>query len=140
MHTVKALEPADCRRLLGTSGAGRVVFTQDALPAVLPTLYVVSGDRLWFPVTERGPLHQHVDGAVLAYHVDRVDRGERSGWSVTVVGACHTVDPAHAPVRAHGLARGPAGRLLAVEMDHLTGRELGRAGTTAPAPAPGWPA
>lgn len=127
MHTLTALEPTDCRHLLRSSGTGRVVFTQDALPAVLPTPYVVWGDRLWFPATHQGPLRHHVDSAVLAYHVDHVDRRERSGWSVTVVGPCRAVPHAHSPARARRLVEEDGGRLLAVDLAHFTGRVLGGA-------------
>ncbi|MEZ0492860.1 pyridoxamine 5'-phosphate oxidase family protein [Kineococcus sp. TBRC 1896] len=139
MHCSSALPPRDCRRLLGSSGNGRAVFTEAALPAVLPTEYVVWGDRVWFPVPVGSSLRHHVDGAVLAYHVDHVEPSERSGWSVTVVGPCRTVPRPHSPTAACRLVEGTDHRLLALDMAHFTGRELGRAELPGPARAPGDP-
>lgn len=123
MQELTELTPAACRALLGTGGQGRVVFTEDALPAVAPTVYLLEVGRLWFPVPQRGALRRHRDGDVLAYHVDEVDPAAHTGWSVTAVGSAWSVPAADRPAQVR-TAWHDVDQVLALELGRLTGRSL----------------
>ncbi|WP_432513230.1 pyridoxamine 5'-phosphate oxidase family protein [Kineococcus sp. SYSU DK001] len=125
MDELTDLGPDACRALLGTCGAGRVVYTEHALPAVVPSRYVVRGGRLWFPVPWWTALAGHADGAVLAFHTDRFETASRAGWSVTVLGPCRTVPALAAPRAARDLA--PGEPVMALDVVGLRGRGLGTA-------------
>ncbi|WP_018653221.1 pyridoxamine 5'-phosphate oxidase family protein [Actinomadura flavalba] len=82
-----ALPRGECLELLRTARLGRLVFTDRALPAVLPVDFVLDatgGVVLRTPPGSR--LAAAVRGRVVAFHADRVDARTGAGWSVTVVG------------------------------------------------------
>lgn len=139
MDELSDLDPDACRALLGTGGSGRVVYTEHALPAVVPSRYVVWGDRLWFPVPWWTALAGHTDGAVLAFHTDRVETAARAGWSVTVLGPCRTVPAVAAPRAARDLAAGDR-FVMALDVVGLRGRGLStpRLDPASAARATGW--
>ncbi len=76
-----------CLRLLSTVPVGRVVYTEHALPAVLPVAFDVTPDgRLLLAVRRGSATARGLDGTVVAFQADRVDPVTRSGWSVLVHG------------------------------------------------------
>ncbi|WP_432561659.1 pyridoxamine 5'-phosphate oxidase family protein [Kineococcus sp. SYSU DK003] len=128
MQELTELSAQACRTFLGTSGRGRIVFTEDSLPAVASTRYVVWGDRLWFPTPARSALRHHRDGDVLAYHVDHVEVDAEAaigdGWSVTVLGGCRAAPPGARPQAVEEFCPQPGGPVLALDMVQFTGRLL----------------
>ncbi|MEZ0164375.1 pyridoxamine 5'-phosphate oxidase family protein [Kineococcus sp. LSe6-4] len=103
-----------CRRLIGTGGVGRVVFTQAALPAVATMNFVVHASRLYFRTAADTALARSVTDAVVAFNVDHrpppapgtepgtepgVEAGVETGWSVTVTGRCRRLDDPPPEVR-----------------------------------------
>jgi nitroimidazol reductase NimA-like FMN-containing flavoprotein (pyridoxamine 5'-phosphate oxidase superfamily) len=94
---VDELSEAECRRLLATVPVGRVVYTEHALPAVLPVAFEVAADgRL--VLRADGAAARALDGTVAAFQTDRLDPATRTGWSVLVHGRAEVVreEPAHA--------------------------------------------
>ncbi|MBO0830297.1 MAG: pyridoxamine 5'-phosphate oxidase family protein [Streptosporangiales bacterium] len=88
------LDRAECLRLLAEAPIGRVVFTDQALPAVQPVVFAVHGDTVVFRACDSDGVAESVHGAVVAFEADRFDPVTNTGWSVTVVGrACTVVDP-----------------------------------------------
>ncbi|MFG1928622.1 pyridoxamine 5'-phosphate oxidase family protein [Cryptosporangium sp. NPDC048952] len=81
-----ALSREECLSLLGSVPVGQVVFTHHALPEVLPVNFRLDGDAVLIRVATGSALAQAADGAVLAFHADRIDAAARTGWSVTLVG------------------------------------------------------
>ncbi|MFC5663269.1 pyridoxamine 5'-phosphate oxidase family protein [Kitasatospora misakiensis] len=76
-----------CLRLLSTVPVGRVVYTEHALPAVLPVAFEVAPDgRLLLAVRRGSATARRLDGTVVAFQADRLDPDTRSGWSVLVHG------------------------------------------------------
>jgi nitroimidazol reductase NimA-like FMN-containing flavoprotein (pyridoxamine 5'-phosphate oxidase superfamily) len=82
-----SLSRSESVALLSQSRAGRVVFTERALPAVAPVPFAFqlgeivmhsSGDARLADAAERG--------SVLAFEVDGMDATARTAWSVVVVG------------------------------------------------------
>ncbi|GAA5016480.1 pyridoxamine 5'-phosphate oxidase family protein [Kitasatospora paranensis] len=104
---VDELSEAECRRLLATVPVGRVVYTEHALPAVLPVAFEVAADgRL--VLRADGAAARALDGTVAAFQTDRLDPATRTGWSVLVHGRAEVVreEPAHAGRSGDGLRPG----------------------------------
>ena len=127
------MEPAGLRRgeclsLLAGSAVGRVVYTEDALPAARPVTFLLDGDEVLFRAgagsSLAGTAHQ-----VVGFEADGFDLADRTGWSVLGVGIAYEVTDAG---RLTGLAgRVPGGwddgwttATIAVPLQRLTGRRL----------------
>ncbi|WP_035864508.1 pyridoxamine 5'-phosphate oxidase family protein [Cryptosporangium arvum] len=89
------LDRDECLALLSSVPVGQVVFTDRALPDVLPINFRLDGDAVVIRVATGSRLARAAAGAVLAFHADRIDEATHTGWSVTVVGrATEVTDPA----------------------------------------------
>ncbi|WP_306191518.1 MULTISPECIES: pyridoxamine 5'-phosphate oxidase family protein [unclassified Streptomyces] len=127
----RALDRQECLRLLAKVPVGRVVYTRQALPAVLPINFSLDTDAAVVLRTSPGSeLVRAIDGVVVAFEADEFDAATRSGWSVVVTGRATVVtDPAEherlsrvgpdswMPVREAVFVR--------IESKMVTGRELG---------------
>jgi nitroimidazol reductase NimA-like FMN-containing flavoprotein (pyridoxamine 5'-phosphate oxidase superfamily) len=105
-NRVDTLSEAQCLRLLRTVPVGRVVYTEHALPAVLPVAFAVrADDRLVLALREGSTVTRALDGTVAAFQADQLDPATRTGWSVLVHGRAEVVrDPA---LHEHLLRTGP---------------------------------
>src|ERR1700712_4514121 len=83
---LEVLEPAECRRLLGTVPIGRLAFTEGALPTIQPVRFAVLGDDVLIPARAGSKVLAASSGAIVAFEVDDFDAQGRSGWNVTVIG------------------------------------------------------
>ncbi|MGW6912456.1 pyridoxamine 5'-phosphate oxidase family protein [Kitasatospora sp. NPDC054939] len=84
---VEPLGEDECLRLLSTVPVGRVVYTEHALPAVLPVSFEVDRDgRLVLAVRRDSATARALDGTVVAFQADVLDPVTRTGWSVLVHG------------------------------------------------------
>lgn len=86
---LSALEPvceADCIELLRSNDIGRVVLSMGALPVAFPVNYWVVGRDIVFRTAPGAKLSAATDRTVVGFEVDELDRTNRSGWSVSVVG------------------------------------------------------
>jgi nitroimidazol reductase NimA-like FMN-containing flavoprotein (pyridoxamine 5'-phosphate oxidase superfamily) len=86
-----ALGEAESVALLGTQKVGRLVFTRWALPAVTPVNFVLRDGAIWIWTASTSSTWQAVRGAVVAFEVDQLDAGTRTGWSVVVLGVAELV-------------------------------------------------
>ncbi|WP_371478277.1 pyridoxamine 5'-phosphate oxidase family protein [Kitasatospora sp. NBC_00315] len=93
---VECLSEDECLRLLATVPLGRLVYTAQALPAVLPVAFEVAADgRLVLAVRRDARVCRALDDTVTAFQADRLDPVTRGGWSVLVHGRSRLVsDPA----------------------------------------------
>ncbi|MEU7058649.1 pyridoxamine 5'-phosphate oxidase family protein [Streptomyces sp. NPDC046197] len=120
----------ECLRLLATVPVGRVVFTRQALPAVLPVNFRVDEDgAVLLRTCAASELARAVDGAVVAFEADTVDADTHSGWSVVVTGRAALVTDQAELTRLErtGLrswAPSPQQVFVRIEPDLVTGREL----------------
>ena len=124
------LSRAECLALLPTVPIGRLVFTDRALPAVVPVNFVVHDGRIVVRTGQGSSLAAAVRGAVVAFEVDQVDEQARNGWSVTVTGrASEVVDPdAVAELSSLPLqpwAGGERNHFIVVPVDLVQGRRVG---------------
>jgi hypothetical protein len=87
----KALDEQECLRLFGTSGIGRVAYTEAALPALRAVSYALLDGDVVIPARGGSGFAHAARGAVVAFEADSYDEAARTGWSVTVVGPSRVV-------------------------------------------------
>ena len=85
------LNRRQCLDLLQTARVGRLVFTEDALPAVHPVNCRLWRDDVVIRVAGGPKLTAATVNQVVAFEADELDPDLRSGWSVTVVGHAQLV-------------------------------------------------
>ena len=95
----RVLSRDECLDRLARAAIGRVAITSQALPAVVPVNYVLSGSSILFRTRPFGMLANACDRTVVAFEVDDLAEDGRSGWSVLVVGVAEHVEGS-AAVRA----------------------------------------
>lgn len=129
--SVRALEREECLRLLAKVPVGRVVYTRQALPAVLPVNFSLdTDDSVLVRTSATSEIARLVDGVVIAFEADEIDVERHRGWSVVVTGRAQVVTD---PVACECLARvGPRswavpddGVFVRIEATMITGREIG---------------
>ncbi|MFC8426439.1 pyridoxamine 5'-phosphate oxidase family protein [Streptomyces sp. NPDC057236] len=126
----RALDRQECLRLLAGVPVGRVIYTRQALPAVLPVNFSLDTDASVLLATSPGSdLVRAVDGTVVAFEADEFHAETRSGWSVIVTGRATVVT---GPDEHERLVRtGPASWMplretvfVRIGAEMVTGREL----------------
>lgn len=91
------LDPGEAMTLLAGVEYGRVVFTQNALPAIRPVNHLVDDGRIIIRTRLTSKVATMADATptVVAYEADHLDAAARLGWSVVVTGyAVPVTDPA----------------------------------------------
>lgn len=126
---LKVLDEEDCRNLLASTHVGRVVVSMDAMPAAFPVNYALISREIYFRTSTGTKLTAAVNGTVVAFQVDQIDRLGSEGWSVLVLGRARLVtDPAEqALLDRAGLTSWAApadARYVAIGTDRVTGRRL----------------
>ncbi|MFE1285626.1 pyridoxamine 5'-phosphate oxidase family protein [Streptomyces sp. NPDC058751] len=128
--TFHELDRQECFRLLAKVPVGRVVYTRQALPAVLPVNFCLDTDDSVLLCTSSGSdLVRAIDRVVVAFEADEFDAETRSGWSVVVTGRATVVtDRAEHERLSQG---GPTSWMplrnavfVRIESEMVTGREL----------------
>lgn len=94
-RVLKQLSAVESMRLLGTVSLGRIVFTDQALPAIRPVNHIVDdGDVVIRSHLGPGVVAAARQGVVVAYEADAIDPAQHIGWSVIVTGTATLVtDP-----------------------------------------------
>lgn len=118
--------------LLSTVPVGRLVFTERALPAIVPVNFLLDHGEVVVRAGTTSSLTAAVRGAVVAFEADDFDRESRQGWSVTVTGRAAEVRD---PVKLARLSELPllpwvGGRLdhfIVIPLELITGRRIGGA-------------
>jgi nitroimidazol reductase NimA-like FMN-containing flavoprotein (pyridoxamine 5'-phosphate oxidase superfamily) len=82
---------AECLALLPAEGVGRIVVTQQSLPAVHPVHYVLDGEEIVFRTPRGSTLAAAVLHAVVAFQADDIALERRSGWTVYGIGEAYEV-------------------------------------------------
>lgn len=129
MHGLDALDRDECLAHLRRGGLGRMAYTNDEHPVILPVLFAVLDDDV---VIRTAPGEKLVAAAlhqVVAFEIDELDLDEREGWSVLVVGRAGEVTHPDDVARCEALGLEPwAGaardRWVRIHTDELTGRRL----------------
>ncbi|SMF40300.1 Nitroimidazol reductase NimA, pyridoxamine 5'-phosphate oxidase superfamily [Streptomyces sp. Amel2xC10] len=116
--------------MLGKVPVGRVVYTRQALPAVLPINFSLDTDASVLLCTSPGSdLVRAIDGVVVAFEADEFNAATRSGWSVVVTGRASVVTDRAEHERL--TQTGPTSWMplrdvvfVRIESEMVTGREL----------------
>lgn len=129
------LDRPTCLSLLATRPVGRLVFTHRALPEVLPVNYLLDGGKVLIRLEVGSSAARAVRDSVVAFEVDDIDIGERTGWSVTVVGhAREIIDPADrqraSALNLQSWAGDGRDHYLEIAAEKVTGRRLIRQDAT----------
>jgi nitroimidazol reductase NimA-like FMN-containing flavoprotein (pyridoxamine 5'-phosphate oxidase superfamily) len=127
---LEQLSEEECFRLLGQVSVGRIVFTNQALPAIQPVTFAVRGRSLIVRTSAGSRLATAVRNAVVAFEADEFSGGHPSdGWSVVAVGhAAEITDPA-ALLLARGLGLPPwaleiEAHYIKVDIELISGRRV----------------
>jgi nitroimidazol reductase NimA-like FMN-containing flavoprotein (pyridoxamine 5'-phosphate oxidase superfamily) len=90
-RSLVALSRRECVALLASQQLGRAVFTERAMPAIVPVTFALHGDAIVLCTASDTRLASAATRGVLAFQVDDIDPHTRSGWSVVVVGVAELV-------------------------------------------------
>src|SRR5512145_59112 len=90
---LEVLSREESLALLASVPVGRVVYTDRALPAILPVNFALDIDEtVVFRTGAGSKLAAATREAVVAFEVDSFDAHARSGWSVVAVGRSRVVE------------------------------------------------
>lgn len=126
-----ALSSDECRHLLLSHRPrlGRLAFSDQGRPLVLPMNYAIRGDAVYFRSASGSKLAAAAKGDLVAFEVDDVNEVWEDGWSVLAQGRLHLVsDPeelemiASLPLRPW--AGGDRPHLLRFDIESLSGRRI----------------
>jgi len=126
---LEELNRRQCLDLLAGPRVGRLVFTEDALPAVQPVNYRVWGDDVVIRVAGGAKLAAATQNQVVAFEADEVDPDLRTGWSVTVVGHAEPITDVDALVELAGTflqpwVEGRRDHFVRIRTEKMTGRRF----------------
>lgn len=133
-RVIEVLDSDQCLTLIGPGGVGRIAYTGESGPMVLPVNYVLQDGTVLFRTAERGPLDEdlrteiaHADYKV-AFEIDSIDPAGQRGWSVLIQGPAHHVADASGNLDGiESWAPGPRELLVRVTPTRITGRRVGPA-------------
>jgi uncharacterized protein len=125
-----------CLALVASVSIGRVVYTDQALPAVVPMNFVLDGDEVVIHTGSGSTLVAAIRNAVVAFQVDDFDSDTTTGWSVTITGRARLVDDEEEATRLARLPLRPwvpteNGQFIRNPARHVAGHRLGPASTDA---------
>ena len=122
---LRDLDQEECVNLLHTRTVGRIAFTDDSGPDVLPVNYVMDGSDVLIATTGYGALARAATNGRVAFEVDELDDYTESGWSVVVRGKATRESPFDQSTRRpHPWADGTRTYLLRISPDRISGRRL----------------
>ncbi|WP_304110215.1 pyridoxamine 5'-phosphate oxidase family protein [Mycolicibacterium bacteremicum] len=130
-HTqqLEVLNRRQCLDRLQQVRVGRLVFTEDALPAIQPVNFRIWRDDVVIRVAGGPKLAAATDHRVVAFEADELDPDLRSGWSVTVVGTAEPITEVDDLVAVAGTfiepwVRGRREHFVRIRTDRMTGRQF----------------
>lgn len=134
---LEVLSEGDCYALLATAPIGRVVYSDRALPVIVPVNFTLDGDDVVIRTGRRSRLATHMSGHVIAFEVDEIDSANRSGWSVVLTGFLQLIEDPADVERLEGLglrswAPSAHDRYLRLRSDLVTGRRIPSATSEVP--------
>jgi nitroimidazol reductase NimA-like FMN-containing flavoprotein (pyridoxamine 5'-phosphate oxidase superfamily) len=126
---LEVLNRRRCLDLLGTVRVGRLVFTEDALPAVQPVNFRLWRDDVVIRVAGGPKLAAATNNLVVAFQADDLDPDLRTGWSVTVVGRAQPIDDVSELVELSGTflqpwVDGRRDHFVRIRTEKMTGRRF----------------
>lgn len=89
---MEVLTPAECLDLIDTAPVGRIGFSLDETPLILPVTHLRQGNRVAFRTASGAKADAARSATRVAFEVDGYDTVRRSGWSVLGVGTATLAD------------------------------------------------
>jgi uncharacterized protein len=119
----------ECLRLLARAEVGRIVYSDQALPAVQPVDFAVDEEAVVVRTEHGSRLARAVERAVVAFEADEYEPAAGSGWSVTIVGECSEIEEPGQLERLSKLvpkrwAPDGDGHLVRISIAGVTGRRI----------------
>ncbi|MBP2328130.1 nitroimidazol reductase NimA-like FMN-containing flavoprotein (pyridoxamine 5'-phosphate oxidase superfamily) [Kibdelosporangium banguiense] len=126
---LEVLDREQCLELLPTVRVGRLVFTENALPAVQPVNFRLYEGQIVIRVAGGAKLRAASGNAVVAFQADELDPDLRAGWSVTVVGHAQLIFDTDELVELSGVwlqpwVTGRRDHFIRIQTEKVTGRRL----------------
>src|SRR5215208_626716 len=126
---LEVLDRKQCMELLQTVRVGRLVFTEDALPAVQPVNFRMWRHNVVIRVAGGAKLAAAARNFVVAFEADELDPDLRTGWSVTVVGHAQRITDVDELVEVSGIflrpwVEGQRDHFVRIRTEKVTGRRL----------------
>ena len=126
---MEELHHDECRKLLAERHLGRLAIPDFGGPVIFPVNYVFDQDLVIFRTDLGSKLDAATERESVAFEVDAIDEGTRTGWSVVVRGIMGDItDPSHLErLRALPLypwAPGQKSRYVRVRPLSMTGRRI----------------
>jgi hypothetical protein len=123
------LSREECLELLGATSVGRIAYTTDDGPRVLPVNYVLEGDSVVFRTVSDGEVYRHALGTTCAFEIDEIDEFYQSGWSVLAVAGLQLLTEEEFALLQFGKipkpwAVGPRSMFVRLPCVQLTGRRV----------------
>ena len=91
---VETLDALECRRLLAIASVGRLGYTVDSGPRIVPMNFSLVRDALFLRTAPDGEVGRWGLGRQACFEVDHVDDFLQAGWSVLVIGRLEEPSPA----------------------------------------------
>ncbi len=128
-QALEVLNRRQCLDLLQTVRVGRLVFTEDGLPAVQPVNFGLWRDDLVIRVAGGAKLAAAAHNVVVAFEADELDPDLRSGWDVTVVGHAQQITDVDELVEVAGTfvqpwVDGRRDHFVRIRSEKMTGRRF----------------
>ena len=129
---LEVLSESRCFALLATMPVGRVLYSDQALPVIVPVNFKLDGTDVVVRTARRSRLASKAAGQVVAFEADQIDVATRSGWSVVLTGRFELVEDAAevAHLESLGLESwvpAPTDRYLRMRPDIVSGRLIPKA-------------
>ncbi|MDX6301679.1 MAG: uncharacterized protein QOF53_2893 [Nocardioidaceae bacterium] len=126
---VEPLDPPECMRLLASVRLGRLAWTADEGPHVLPVNHSVLEGNVVFRTDLYSTVAEATRSGTVAFEADELDDRLQSGWSVLVRGrAEHVEDPNEMAELFHRMGQpwAPGSRPLVARVipSQVTGRRF----------------
>jgi uncharacterized protein len=124
---LREIGTAECLELLATHEVGRVAYSDDHGPVVLPVNYALDHDTILIQTSPHSALAQRLRDAPASFQIDDYDDYSQSGWSVLVRGHASYVDADDLPddrARPHAWAEGQRTLHLRIVPTEISGRRL----------------
>ena len=129
------LDREECLRLLATAPVGRLIFTMNALPAVRPVNFALTGGLILLRTAADSTVARKIHGDIVVFEADELDTATSSGWSVTVTGRAALVTDPGAAARYQAIplvpwAPGPRDQFVTIAIELAEGQRVRRPGVT----------
>ena len=124
---LKDMTEAECVEHLAGNQVGRVAFSDQRGPVVLPVNYMWGQGTVLFQTSPDSPLAKHMESAYVSFEIDDYVEYSQSGWSVLIRGDATHVGEGGLPHTERRTIAWPEGRRVAhirITPHEITGRWL----------------